>query len=241
MHTTNTNTWTDRGGAQDASASRASGKFFSFFFFFSLLTIFFLQLDCINYYNGDDKQGRWVRPWWPGWQTATQMMCEGQERENGGSRDSRQRWCISRPWYIYFFFFFILFFSYFLIISSPWCIQPPIHHPQHPQSHLECNNNVTDCPLHVPWQCQRPKKTQEMGKRRRWDHNHQHLEWRVGSSMTIHFPLQAVTCMMRGATRTGVIWVGTEWWGRFCFVFSGSKVVKINVFLHLNMLEIPPE
>ena len=38
-----------------------------------------------------------------------------------------------------------------------------------------------------------------------------------------------------------MIWVGTEWWGRFCFVFSSNKVVKINVFLHLNMLEIPPK
>ena len=52
-------------GAQDVSVSQASGKFFFFFFFFFFSTNkFSLQLDYIhiNYYNGDDEWGRWIRP-----------------------------------------------------------------------------------------------------------------------------------------------------------------------------------
>ena len=99
--------------------------------------------------------------------------------------------------------------------------------------------NVTDYPLHVPRQCQRQKKPkkQEMTEMRPQPPTLRMVGGRLDDN-----PLPSIGHNMhdeRFYEDRSVIWVGAEWCGRFCFVFSGSKVVKINVFLQLNMLEIP--
>ena len=48
------------------------------------------------------------------------------------------------------------------------------------------------------------KKKNEKQEMTEMSHHHQHSEQQAGGTMTIRLPPQAVTCMMRGAMRTGV-------------------------------------